>query len=340
MKKEIAIGLMILCLICVTGSMAEESGILLYAMSAGNTETEWGDTVTLADLLTFRVPADWVKAGEDPKAEGVGYIGSDTEGNSIAILSMRGETAFGSFQLLKKQLEEVGTGYTETNFHGIDMLIAQGINDGVVLEGLACIKDDGTPLIIGFQTVSGDVMQSDKLKKDVTAIISSIQALDTSKLLSFGDTLPDDAAMEEVQAAKTPEPTNTPAPKATPVIPEGSEQNDEINAACQETLEEFLYLWNIRSLDRMLEYCSAGWKAQQSNPMLRLFAVLGARNPLSYTLYEIRLEQDDAYADLVILMDRNNGKDPVNYRFSIHLVREDGWYIDPESLENYTKAEE
>ena len=129
-------------------------------------------------------------------------------------------------------------------------------------------------------------------------------------------------------------------PKLTPVIPEGSEQNDETSAACQETLEEFLYLWNIRSLDRMLEYCSAGWKAQQTNPMLRLFAILGTRNPLSYTLYEINLQKDDAYADLVILIDRNNGKDPVNYRFSIHLVREDGWYLDPESLENYSKVEE
>ena len=143
------------------------------------------------------------------------------------------------------------------------------------------------------------------------------------------------AAMEEGQEAETPEPIIPPASEATPVIPEGYEQNDEISAACREVLAEFLYQWNINSLDGMLECCSAAWNAQQTNPRLKLFALKGTGIPLGYTLYEIGSRQDDAYADLTILTDLNNGKDPVNYRFLIHLVREDGWYVVPDSLANY-----
>lgn len=209
-KVKIAILVMVLCMLCLGGTKADESSILQYAMSAEKDEVEWGDTITLAESLTIHVPADWVKMEEeDPDLEGVGYTGTDSEGNAVALISMRGDATYDSLQLSRKRLEKTGTDYTSTTFHGIDMLIVHGnLTGSGLLEALFCVKDDGTPLIIGFQTVSGDVMQSEKLKKDVTAIVHSVQALDARKLLSFEDTLPGDAAVEaelfsEIDQSKT-----------------------------------------------------------------------------------------------------------------------------------------
>ena len=207
-KVRIATWVMALCMLCLVGTKADESSILQYAMSAEKEEVEWGNTITLAESLTIQVPADWVKMEEeDPELEGVGYTGTDSEGNAVALITMRGDETFGSLQLSKKRLEKIGTDYTATTFHGIDMLIVHdNLADSGILEALFCMKNDGTPLLIGFQMVSGDVMQSKKLKKDVTAIVHSIQVVDAGKLLSFEDTLPGDAALEAELFPETDQP--------------------------------------------------------------------------------------------------------------------------------------
>ena len=154
------------------------------------------------------------------------------------------------------------------------------------------------------------------------------------------ESLGDYEEVSEEWQTETPEPTMTLTPEATPVIPAWLTGGDA--ESCRETLARFLSAWNRDSLDEMLDECSGVWKAIIiTSPKMQLVAFMANRTPLNYTLYDINVQGDDAYAELTMLTDRNNGKDPVNYRFSIHLVREGNkWYIDPPSLMNYGPAEE
>ena len=133
----------------------------------------------------------------------------------------------------------------------------------------------------------------------------------------------------------------TPEKKTTLAIPEDFESDEEVSALCEEKLLGFFYAWACNSYDDILDYCSLDWKASNtSNLKVELFALRANRMPISYTLNEIKTKGDDAYAELVAVMDRNNGKEPVNHRMIIHLVREDGeWYIVPDSIQNYEIVE-
>lgn len=170
-----------------------KNSTLLYAISAEGVNVEMGELVTLSDTLTYTVPSDWVRMEEDFSHEGIEYVGSDDQGNSVAFLSMKVPQSYGSLQILQKDMEQNGTSFKAITWHGIDMFyVNDGLNGIDDFETIFCVKEDGTLLILGVLSLSGDVMRSEKLLTDLTAIVHSIKLVDGAKVLSFNEELPVD----------------------------------------------------------------------------------------------------------------------------------------------------
>ena len=130
-------------------------------------------------------------------------------------------------------------------------------------------------------------------------------------------------------AQVTPSVTSTPEPDLTSVV--------------TERLKTFFYYWSGNRQDDMLTLCSPTWASKQENPKTALFGLMANRTPKDYEEENISGTPNDTNRTVTItsLMDRNNGKDPVRYRLSVIMVKEnDGlWYVDPQSLQTYEDAE-
>jgi len=120
-----------------------------------------------------------------------------------------------------------------------------------------------------------------------------------------------------------------PATQETPVPQEDSSMTDR--------LQSFFYYWSGNQLDEMLKLCSPNWQSQQSNPQAALFALKANRTPKDYTVEKVGGTADDESREVVVTstMDKNLGKDPVKYRITVIMLKEDGqWYVDPKSLKS------
>ena len=111
-----------------------------------------------------------------------------------------------------------------------------------------------------------------------------------------------------------------------------------------ECLEAFFRCWAGNRQDDMQPFCSKAWREKTENPRVELFGLLGNRTPKSYVVNTVYGEAEDTARTVSVtaLIDRNNGKDPVEYLFRIVMRKEeDGiWYVDPESLTNSERLEE
>lgn len=132
-----------------------------------------------------------------------------------------------------------------------------------------------------------------------------------------------------LNAGEKPGTTPEPSPDPLPV-----EANTAENGEIVRQLMSFFSFWNSNDLNRMLEMCTPAWKAGTEEPKVTLFAILGNRTPLSFTATDITGEGADRTVKAEVLADRNDGRDPVNYLFTIRMARgDDGqWYVDPEGL--------
>ena len=106
-----------------------------------------------------------------------------------------------------------------------------------------------------------------------------------------------------------------------------------------ELLTDFFEFWENNDYDPMVELCDPKWKANCENPKNALFILLSNRRPLELDfeyISENGTGSDDTVT-LTVLMDRNDGKEPVRYRLSIHVIKaaDGNWYIDPQSLKSY-----
>ena len=130
------------------------------------------------------------------------------------------------------------------------------------------------------------------------------------------------AALQNVTS--TPTVTNTPEP---------SEDNVTVERALT-----FFYYWSGNRQDDMLTLCSPSWQNSEENPKAALFALMANRTPKEIERENISGTPNDTTrtVTLKVLMDRNNGKDPVRYRMNVIMVKEnDGlWYVDPKSLKS------
>ena len=135
-----------------------------------------------------------------------------------------------------------------------------------------------------------------------------------------------------VQNPVTPEPavTNTPEP--------------DQDSAVTGRLQTFYSYWMVNNQDGMLTLCSPTWQSKQENPKTALFGLMGNRTPKEDIVLEnISGTPNDTTrtVTITVLMDPNNGKDPVRYRIGVIMVKEnDGlWYVDPNSIMSNDKAE-
>ena len=134
----------------------------------------------------------------------------------------------------------------------------------------------------------------------------------------------------------------TPEPQATPAVTRTPEP-DQDNAVTSRLLTFYSY-WMVNDQDSMLKLCSPTWQSKQENPVPALFGLMGNRTPKEDPVLEnISGTPNDTTrtVTITVLMDPNNGKDPIRYRVGIIMVREnDGlWYVDPNSILSNDKAD-
>ena len=100
-------------------------------------------------------------------------------------------------------------------------------------------------------------------------------------------------------------------------------------------LAAFMDNWAKNDIEAMLDYVTPSWRASKSDPAVTLFNLITNRTPLDYTIESISGTSGDTSRAVTMsaTIDKNNGGDPVRYRFNILMDQEGGdWYVDPNSL--------
>ena len=131
----------------------------------------------------------------------------------------------------------------------------------------------------------------------------------------------------EQSSAAVAQPTFTPSPvpSATP----------EPVSDAQNNLEAFMQYWSQSKYEKMVDLVQPSWTSAQEDAKNSLFVKLGNRTALSYTIEEVSGSDNDSSRTITMTasIDKNNGKNPILYRFMVLMVREGGqWYVDPNSL--------
>lgn len=130
-----------------------------------------------------------------------------------------------------------------------------------------------------------------------------------------------DYAAQAGLAPPVEEPTPTPTPP--------TKSDAEIR------LEFFMNYWCGNNVQDMVSLVQPSWATAQDSAVTSLFNLLTNRLPLSYQLEDISGTDDDTSRTITMTaeIDKQNGKDPVLYRFTVLMVKEGGqWYVNPNSL--------
>ena len=142
----------------------------------------------------------------------------------------------------------------------------------------------------------------------------------------------DQGSQAAVQASSEPNDSVTPEPEAQETPP------PEVDAGESESearLSTFMVYWAANNFEQMANLVMPSWAAKQSDPASALFTIISNRTPQKYTIESISGVSGDSSRTITMsaYIDKNNGKDPVRYRFMILMVNEqDEWYVDPNSL--------
>lgn len=133
----------------------------------------------------------------------------------------------------------------------------------------------------------------------------------------------------------TAEPTTSveAAPLAAQETPAPEEDVGESEA--EQRLAMFMDYWAVNNVESMVALVQPSWASQQDSPAQALFTVISNRTPTEYQIEGISGSAADSSRTVTMSanIDKNNGKDPVRYRFMILMVKESGaWFIDPNSL--------
>ena len=100
-------------------------------------------------------------------------------------------------------------------------------------------------------------------------------------------------------------------------------------------LAAFMDNWKLNQIENMLGYVMPSWRQAQDDAAAALFIIISNRTPLEYEIEAISGSSNDTSRSITMnaTIDKNNGNDPVRYRFVILMDKEDGnWYVDPNSL--------
>lgn len=125
--------------------------------------------------------------------------------------------------------------------------------------------------------------------------------------------------------------------EASPLTPQEtpSPEEDLGKSEAEQRLTTFMDYWAANRVEDMVNLIQPSWASTQDSPAQALFNVISNRTPLDYTIESISGTSADSSRTITMSssIDKNNGKDPVRYRFMILMVKEGGeWYIDPNSM--------
>lgn len=135
-------------------------------------------------------------------------------------------------------------------------------------------------------------------------------------------------------AQVTAEPTVSPASAANAEVT-ATPMEDPGESEAEQRLSTFMDYWAINNVEEMTNLVQPSWATQQDDAASALFTVISNRTPKEYVIESISGTATDSSRTVTMsaYIDKNNGKDPVRYRFMILMVKESGeWYVDPNSL--------
>jgi len=139
----------------------------------------------------------------------------------------------------------------------------------------------------------------------------------------------------------TPSITEEPSAEALGYSPDQAPQTTEpVELTPAETeaglrLAAFMDNWGKNDIETMLTYVMLSWRSGKADPANALFNLVANRTPIEYTIEAISGSAGDTSRAITMsaTIDKNNGNDPVRYRFNILMSLEDGdWYVDPNTL--------
>lgn len=170
----------------------------------------------------------------------------------------------------------------------------------------------------------------------VVALVSALMAppVDTQNNAQGSNTV-NQATIDETlnnmrgQTGETPEPGM--ALQEVTAAPTASLDQDETVSQ----LKSFFYFWSVNKTSEMVTLCAPSWQSSVEDPTKELFSILANRVPLDYEVEKISGSANDSTRTVTVVanIDKQNGRDPVKYRFSVVMLKEnDLWYVDPKSL--------
>ncbi len=112
-------------------------------------------------------------------------------------------------------------------------------------------------------------------------------------------------------------------------------EEDASASEAEARLTTFMDYWSANNFESMVGLVLPSWASKQDSAASSLFTVISNRTPQSYTIESISGTNGDSSRTVTMsaYIDKNNGKDPVRYRFMILMANEDNqWYVDPNSL--------
>jgi hypothetical protein len=147
------------------------------------------------------------------------------------------------------------------------------------------------------------------------------------------DTTQTGGLIPNTQASAEPIVSPEAAPLSVQTTPQPAEAVGESEA--EQRLATFMDYWQLNRIEDMVNLVQPSWATVQDNAASALFTVISNRTPQEYTIEGISGTSADNSRTVTMSasIDKNNGKDPVRYRFMILMVKESGeWFVDPNSL--------
>ncbi len=166
----------------------------------------------------------------------------------------------------------------------------------------------------------------------IVAMVSALAGAPADNINQGGNRNPAQSGYAQ-QDAMTWTATDSPVPTESPAPQETSSQ-----ALSQ--LESFFFFWSSNNYDSMLSLTLPSWQRSVEKPETELFGILVNRTPVDYEITEIKGTDNDTSrtANVRATINKNNGREPEVYLFSVVMTREDGtWYVDPRSLKSNEK---
>ena len=182
----------IVCAVCIwmagcrTPALAAKgTDVILEMMQAEAGEpVVFGDSVTLGGALTFSVPEDWIRAPEDQLGQDVLFLYFASDGGITVYFAgmtadreMVKEAGIRSAGDIRTVLDETAEDYTPLTFRGLELFFSGDDGAG----GAFFLTEEGDIVCFTIESETGDlsdVLCSDKLSGDITAILHSMRLPD------------------------------------------------------------------------------------------------------------------------------------------------------------------